>query len=120
MKLESFYQSEKQVQRIINHIGKELTREMLQSRDIDAKTIERDGQTWYRKDASTGHDQTLSGEILVSRHLSQTSAGGATRCPLEESCQLSFGAATPMLAEMLSFKVSAMTPGEVAQDLAKP
>lgn len=119
MKLESFQQSEKQVQQIVNNIGKELTREMLRSRDIDAKTIEREGQTWYRKEASTGHYQTLYGEIIISRHLYQTSAGGATRCPMEENCQLSFGAATPLLAETLSFKVSAMTPGEASQDLAK-
>jgi hypothetical protein len=38
---------------------------------------------------------------------------------LEEACQLSFASATPLLAEVLSFKVSAMTPHEVAQDLAK-
>jgi hypothetical protein len=49
----------------------------------------------------------------------QTSAGGATRCPMEEACGLSFGAATPLLAEMLSFKVSALTPGEVAKGLTK-
>jgi hypothetical protein len=119
MALENFYQSEKRVQQIVNHIGKELTREILQSHDIDDKTIERDGQTWYRKEASTGHYQTLYGEVIVSRHLYQTSAGGVTRCPMEEACGLSFGAATPLLAETLSFKVSALTPGEVAKDLTK-
>lgn len=119
MKLESFYQSEKQVQQIVNNIGKELTREILQSRDIDDKTIERDGQTWYRKEASPGHYQTLYGEVSLSRHLYQTSAGGPTRCPVEEACGLGFGAATPLLAETLSFKVGALTPGEVAQDLTR-
>jgi len=117
--LESFYQSEIRVQQIVNNIGKELTREILQSHDIDDKTIERDGQTWYRKEASAGHYQTLYGEVTVSRHLYQTSVGGATRCPMEEACGLSFGAATPLLAETLSFKVSALTPGEVAKDLTK-
>jgi hypothetical protein len=38
---------------------------------------------------------------------------------LEEHCQLSFASATPLLAEVLSFKLSAMTPNEVAQDVAK-
>jgi hypothetical protein len=119
MALGSFYQAEKEVQQIVNDIGKELTRAALRSRDIDDKTIERDGQTWYRKEASVGHYQTLYGEIAVSRHLYQTSAGGATRCPMEEACGLSFGAATPLLAETLGFKVSALTPGEVAKDLTK-
>jgi hypothetical protein len=115
----SFYQSEQIVQQIINQIGKELTLEMLQSRDCDQATIEREGRIWYRKEASKGSYQTPYGEVTLARHLYQTSAGGATRCPLEENCQLSFGAATPLLAETLSFKVSALTPGEAAQDLAK-
>ena len=119
MALGSFYQAEKEVQQIVNDIGKELTRAVLRSREIDDQTIERDGQTWYRKEASAGHYQTLYGEVAVSRHLYQTSAGGATRCPMEEACGLSFGAATPLLAETLSFKVSAMAPGEVAKDLTK-
>lgn len=119
MALENFYQSERRVQQIVNNIGKELTREILQSHDTDNKTIERDGETWYRKEASTGHYQTLYGAVTVPRHLYQTGAGGATRCPLEEACGLSFGAATPLLAEMLGFKVSALSAGEVAKDMAK-
>lgn len=117
MAQESFYQAEKQVQQIVNEIGKELTREIMQSHDLDDKTIEHDGQTWYRKEASAGHYQTIYGKVSVSRHLYQTSAGGATCCPMAEACGLSFEAATPLLAETLSFKVSALTPGEVAQDL---
>lgn len=114
----SFYQSEQMVQQITNQIGKELTLEILQSRDTDQSTIKEDGRTWYRKNASTGTYQTIYGEVTLARHLYQTSAGGATRCPMEESCQLSFGGATPLLAELLSFKISAMTSGEAAQDLA--
>ena len=38
---------------------------------------------------------------------------------MEEECHLSFAAATPLLAEVLRFKVSAMTPNDVAQDLLK-
>jgi hypothetical protein len=119
MAQESFYQAEKQVQQIVNEIGKELTREIMQSHDLDDKTIEHEGQTWYRKEASAGHYQTLYGQVIVSRHLYQTSAGGATCCPMEEACGLSFEAATPLLAETLSFKVSALTPGEAAQDLTR-
>ena len=91
----------------------------MQSRDLAEETIERAGATWYRKEVSTGHYQTLYGAVSVSRQRYQTSAGGATCCPLEEACGLSFGAATPLLAELLSFKVSALTPGEVAQDPTK-
>ena len=38
------------------------------------------------------------GAVVLSRHLYQTSAGGATLCPLERACQLRFGGATPLLA----------------------
>jgi len=119
MMQESFYQSELSVQQIVNRVGAELTREMLEHRQIDSPTIEGEGQTWYRKDASPGHYQTLYGEIGFARHLYQTSAGGVTRCPLEENCGLRFGAATPLLAELLSFKLSALTASEVAGDLTK-
>src|SRR5215204_6274093 len=76
-------------------------------------------ETWYRKEASAGHYHTLYGPLTLLRHTYQTGAGGQTFCPLEDDCQLRFGAATPLLAEILSFKLSALTSREVAQDLAK-
>src|SRR5215470_17064190 len=115
----SFYQGEQAVQRIVSAVGRELVQELLQSKSKAEPTLEDEGQRWYRKEASAGHYHTLYGEVTVERHLYQTSAGGETRCPLEEACQLSFASATPLLAEVLSFKVSALTPNEVAQDLAK-
>jgi hypothetical protein len=115
----SFYQGEQAVQRIVMAVGRELVRELLQTKNITEPTVEHEGQRWYRKEASLGHYHTLYGEVAIERHLYQTSAGGETRCPLEEGSQLSFASATPLLAEVLSFKVSAMTPTEVAQDLTK-
>ena len=115
----SFYQGEQAVQQLVSTVGRALVRELLQNKGGAEPSLEADGQQWYRKAASLGHYHTLYGEVTVERHLYQTSAGGATRCPLEEACQLSFASATPLLAEVLSFKVSAMTPHEVAQDLAK-
>lgn len=115
----SFYQGEQAVQQIVTAVGRELVRELLQTKGVAEPTLEHNGQRWYRKEASLGHYQTLYGEVAVERHVYQTSAGGTTRCPLEEVCQLSFASATPLLAEVLSFKVSAMTPTDVAYDLAK-
>ena len=115
----SFYHGEQAVQQIVTTIGRELLRELLQSKSEAAPTLEHEGQRWYRKEASIGHYHTLYGEVAIERHVYQTSLGGETRCPLEEACQLRFASATPLLAEVLSFKVSAMTPHEVAQELAK-
>src|SRR5712691_8095585 len=116
---QSFYQGEQAVQQIVMRIGRELVRELLQSKSVAPPILEEEAQRWYRKEASMGHYRTLYGEVTVERPLYQRSAGGDTRCPLEETCQLSFASATPLLAEVLSFKVSTMTPNEVAQDCAK-
>jgi hypothetical protein len=115
----SFYEGEVQVRDLLQLIGQELTVHLLRRKAVEAPTLEWEGQTYYRKDASPGHYQTLYGEVGLSRHLYQSSAGGATLCPLEVNCQLSFGSATPLLAEVVSFKLASAPAGEVAQALAK-
>ncbi len=115
----SFYEGEVQVRELLKLIGQELTVHLLRSKAVEAPTLEWEGKTYYRQETSPGHYQTLYGEVVLSRHLSQTSAGGATLCPLERNCQLSFGAATPLLTEVVSFKLASAPAGEVAQDLAK-
>lgn len=115
----SFYAGEVRVRDLLQVIGQALTRELLGRKDVTAPRVEYGGQTYYRKEATPGHYQTLYGEVGVVRHLYQSSAGGETVCPLERSCQLSFGSATPLLAEVVSFKLASQTAGEVEQDLAK-
>src|SRR5262245_1567264 len=92
---------------------------LLRSKAVEAPTLEWQGKTYYRKAASPGHYQTLYGEVVLARHLYQSSAGGATLCPLEVTCQLRFGSATPLLAEVVSFKLASAPAGEVAHDLSK-
>jgi len=115
----SFDHGEQAVQQLVSTIGRELVRELLQNTRAAEPTLEADGQRGYRKEASIGRSHTLYGEVAVERHLYQTSTGGEPRWPWEEACPLSLASATPRLAEVLSFKVSAMTPNEVAQDVAK-
>jgi len=115
----SFYEGEVQVRELLKLIGQELTMHLLRSKAVDAPTLEWEGTSYYRKEASPGHYQTLYGEVVLSRHLYQTSAGGPTLCPLDLNCQLRFGAATPLLTEVVSFKLASASASEVAQDLAK-
>jgi hypothetical protein len=115
----SFYGGEVQVRDLLRLIGQELTAELLRSKEVTAPRLEHEGQIYYRKEATLGHYQTLYGEVVVARHLYQRSAGGETLCPLERQCQLSFGSATPLLAEVVSFTLASQTAGEVEQDLAK-
>ncbi len=114
-----FYAGEQQMQHLVTQIGRELTAQLLRAKVTAPPTLIRAGQTCYRKASSPGHYLTLYGPITVARPTYQTRAGGAVICPLEEACQLSFGTATPLLAEILSFKTAALTPREVAADLAK-
>lgn len=114
----SFYAGEVQVRDLLQVIGQALTVELLSRQDGTAPCMKEGGQTYYRKEATPGHYQTLYGEVVVRRHLYQRGAGGETVCPLEQNCQLSFGSATPLLAEVVSFKLASQTAGEVEQDLA--
>src|SRR5262245_32801543 len=114
-----FYKSETKVRDLINLVGGELTADLMRSQDVDVERLELDGKTYYRKEASAGYYQTLYGEQVVERHLYQTSAGGETICPMEINCQLIFGSATPLLAEIASFKLASLTGGEAERDLAK-
>lgn len=115
----SFYAGEVQVRELLQVIGQALTVELMRSKEVTAPRLEHEGQTYYRKAPTPGHYQTLYGEVVVERHLYQSSAGGETVCPLERNCQLRFGSATPLLAEVVSFKLASQTAGEVEQDLAK-
>jgi hypothetical protein len=115
----SFYEGEVQVRDLLQLIGQELTLALLRRKAVESPTLDWEGKTYYRKAASPGHYQTLYGEVVLSRHLYQSSAGGPTLCPLGRNCQLRFGSATPLLAEVVSFKLASAPAGEVAQDLAK-
>ena len=115
----SFYAGEVRVRELLQVIGQALTVELLGRKDVTAPRVEYGGQTYYRKEATPGHYQTPYGEVVVVRHLYQSSAGGETLCPLERNCQLSFGSATPLLAEVVSFKLASQTARELEQDLAQ-
>jgi len=114
----SFYSGEVQVRDVLQVIGQAFTRELLRSKEVTVARLEQEGQTYYRKAATPGAYQTPYGEVVVERHLYQSSAGGMTICPLEQQCQLRFGSATPRLAELVSFKLASQTAREVEQDLA--
>src|SRR5262245_38255502 len=93
----SFYTGEVQVRDLLKVIGQELTKQLLRSKAVTAPRVEYEDQTYYRKAATPGQYQTPYGEVVVERHLYQSSAGGVTIRPLEQQGQLRFGSATPQL-----------------------
>jgi hypothetical protein len=98
------------VRELVNLIWRELTLDLMQSNRVEDELLVVNRQTWYRKEESTGYYQSLYGEVAVSRNLYQTSAGGRVLCPLEINCQIRFGSATPLLAEVIGFKRPARRP----------
>ena len=92
-----FCESEASVRDVLKVAGQELTIDLMRRQQVEAECVDIDGQTYYRKEASVGHYQTLYGELALERHLYQTSVGGQTICPLEINCQMNFGSATPLL-----------------------
>ena len=114
-----FHQSESLIRDLLNVAGRELTADLMDFQQVESECLEIEGQTYYRKQASVGHYQTLYGEMALERHLYQSSAGGKTVCPLEINCHLNFGSATPLLAEVISFKLASAAATEVEQDLVK-
>lgn len=115
----AFYAGEMQVRDVLQVIGQALTRELLHAKAVTTPRVEQDGQVYYRKAATPGTYQTPYGEVVVDRHLYQSSAGGLTICPLEQQGHLRFGSATPRFAEMVSFKLASQTAREVEDDFAK-
>lgn len=107
------------VQAVVRVTGQELTARLLQRQAVSAPQLEVAEQSYYRKAASVGHYQTLYGPLRLERYRYQTSGGGVTICPLEQKCQLQFGSATPLLAEVISFKLASASAREVAADLGK-
>jgi len=114
-----FYEGEVQVRDLLKVSGQALTVHLRRSKAGDAPTVKGEGETYSRQETSLGHYQPLYGEVVLSRQLYQSSAGGAPLCPLARHCQLRFGAATPWLAAVGSFTRARAPAGEVAQDLAK-
>src|SRR5262245_13439209 len=69
-----FYEGEAAIRELVKVIGQELTVDLMRSNLVDDELLVLNGKTYYRKDASAGHYQTLYGEVVLSRHLYQTSA----------------------------------------------
>ncbi len=71
----SCYAGEVQVRDLLQLIGQTLTVDLLRSKEVTVARLEQAGETYYRKAATPGHYQTPYGEVVVTRHLYQSSAG---------------------------------------------
>ena len=100
-------------------IGHEVTIPLLRSNAVEAPTREGGGKPDSRQAAARGPSPPLSGAVVLSRPLSQSRAGGATRCPLARPCQGRVGTARPLRTEGVSVALASAPAGEGAQDFAQ-
>ena len=109
--------SESIIQDSVNQMGCIATQELLKTFDTDGESIQFGSVKMTTKGPVRKLYQTPYGEIDVSRHVYQTSKGGAIFCPLERDARIIL-ASTPRFASQASHKMSEMSAPAVQKDLA--
>jgi hypothetical protein len=112
----SMLESEGTIQQALNEAGLLASAEALQQFDTDGSAIHIGSSTWTSKGQEPKAYQTPYGEVSIDRHVYQTSAGGATFCPLERDARIIL-TSTPLFAKQVSSKYAEMPGGRVVNDL---
>jgi len=102
----------------LNEIGSRASQELLEQCDTVGEPLIVDGRKWTSKGRAPRLVETPHGTVRVLCHVYQTSAGGATRVPLEERARL-VGSATPRMARMMASKLAQMNCGAVSRDMGE-
>ncbi len=114
----SMLDSEKRIQDALNEAGVAATGILLERFDTTGKPIQMGSVSMTSKGQVECAYQTPYGEVTVSRHVYQTSKGGKTFCPLEQSARIILSA-TPMFAKQLSHKYAEIGSRRVLRDLVE-
>lgn len=102
----------------LNEIGTRASQELLEQCDTGGEPLVVEGRKWTSKGRAPRLVETPHGTVRVLCHVYQTSAGGATRVPLEERARL-VGSATPRMARMMASKLAQMNCGAVGRDMGE-
>ena len=113
----SLLRAEERLMEAVNAVGRCAMRELLPRFDSDGQPLMHGQRKWTTKGKVSKIYETLWGEVLVERHVYQTSAGGRTWCPLEDRARIIGGTATPHLARSLSHKYAHANARAVVRDL---
>lgn len=113
---ESMLDNEDVIVRALNEVGVLATTESLKQFDTDGSPLEMGGTRYTSKGLEPKTYQTPYGETVVYRHVYQTSAGGATFCPLECDARIIL-TSTPRFAMQISHKYAEMPGARVVGDL---
>lgn len=115
---DSMLQSERMIQDALNDAGNLATEQLLKRFDTDGSDIFVGEVKLTSKGEVSQIYQTPYGEVVVPRHVYQSSRGGKTYCPLEQSARILLKA-TPRYAEQVSHKAAEMASTQVAKDMER-
>lgn len=112
----SMIESEELVQTGLNAGGLLASEEIISTFDTDGSNIKIGNVKFTNKGKVVKEYETPYGSTKIERYVYQTSKGGITYCPLDESARI-IGSATPKFAKMVSNKYSRNVATEVQSDL---
>ena len=107
---------EENLQQRLNEAGVLATREGLRQCDTDGSPITVGSLTLTTKGQLPKEYQTPDGVAPIERHVSQSSQGGGTSCPLDRDAQL-IVSSTPKFATMVSSQYAEFGSARVPHDL---
>ncbi len=112
----SMLEVEERIQQKVNEVGMVSTAEALKRFDTDGSPIIIGGKKWTSKGQTPKPYQTPYGEVVVERHVYQSSSGGRIYCPLERDARIII-TSTPRFGKILSSKYAEMGAPRVLKDL---
>ena len=110
----SMIESEELVQTGLNAGGLLASEEIISTFDTDGSDIKIGNVKFTNKGRVAKEYETPYGSTKIKRYVYQTSKGGITYCPLDESARI-IGSATPKFAKMVSNKYSRNVATEVKE-----
>jgi hypothetical protein len=113
----SMLEQEERLMEAVNAVGCAGAKHLLGGFDAGGQPLVHDGRNWTSKGKVAKIYETPWGEVMLERHLYQTSSGGVTFCPLEGAARIVGGTATPHLARSLGHKYANTNARAVVRDL---
>jgi hypothetical protein len=113
----SMLAQEERLMEALNAVGRAGAKHLLKTFDASGESLVQDGRNWTSKGKVAKIYETPWGEVMLERHLYQSSAGGVTFCPLEGRARIVGGTATPHLARSLGHKYANSNARAVVRDL---
>lgn len=101
----SMLNAEEDIQKALNKAGKEATAYALAQHDTNGQPVKKGKEKYFSKGKIPKKYQTPYGEIELPRYVYQSSTGGKTFCPLENSARIIVGS-TPKFSKQVSSKYS--------------